>query len=179
MKTLQFGLILTILFASLSGCDILDDSPCGPRQSYDLYLLGSSTVVETGDILNTYMEGTNRVLQWSELVEQVCSDEHVKVDYKVALLDEETAVKEKISARGKVSWQFLFEREVALKADKFDLKGNLEVGLKQAFPDLEGWMVPTLEVIFPTKGSYSADTAFIKQHLISVEIIAKYREFKK
>lgn len=96
MKTLQFGLILSFLFSSLSGCDLLDDSPCGPKQSFDLYLLGSSTVDNTGDILNTYMEGTNRVLQWSKLVEHVCSDEHVKADFKVALLDDETAAKEKL-----------------------------------------------------------------------------------
>ncbi|MBK9271987.1 MAG: hypothetical protein IPM48_10350 [Saprospiraceae bacterium] len=178
MKTLPFALTITILLSSFLGCDLIDDSPCGPRLTYDLYLLGTSVVDNTGDILNTYMEGTNRVLQWSELVEEVCSDEHVKVDYRVAFLDNGTAVKEKMTARGSVSWQFLFERVVNLTADQSDLKGNLEVGLKQAFPDLKGWMVPTLEVIFPTKGSYSADTAYIKKHLIAVEMRAKYREYK-
>lgn len=56
-----------------------------------------------------------------------------------------------------------------------DLKGSGEAGLKQAFGEDEAWFVPTLEVYFPTKGSYSADTAFLKQNVISVELMAKYR----
>ena len=57
-----------------------------------------------------------------------------------------------------------------------DFKGNGEAGLKQAFDMDPGWFTQTLEVYFPTKGSYNADTAFLKENVISVEMMTKYRK---
>jgi hypothetical protein len=172
MKTilLHVGAIAVI---SLAGCDLFDDSPCGPNQTYDLYLLGSSIVDSTSDVYYSYMEGTDRVFQWSNLVENVCSQEHAKIDCRVALLDETTTG---ISARGRASWLFLFEENISMTKNGSDIKGKGEAGLKQAFDKDPAWFVPTLEVYFPTKGSYGADTAFLKQNVISVEMTAKYRK---
>ncbi len=157
----------------LSSCDLFDDSPCGAKQTYDLYLLGSSIVDSTTGVYNSYMDNAGkRVFQWSELVENVCSQEHVKIEARVALLDETTTG---ISARAGASWQFLFEEIFNLNKNGSDLKNNGEVGLKQAFDKDAAWFVPQLEVFFPTKGSYAADTAFLKQNVISVELMAKYR----
>lgn len=176
MRFIKPYLILTLLYITISGCDIFDDSPCGPNNVYDLYLLGPDIVDSSTGVLHSYMEGTNRVIQWSAIVEEACTDEHVKLNYRVALLDETITG---VTARGSASWQFLFEKSTPLTKNGSDLKGELEVGLKQAFPDLKGWFIPTLEVIFPTKGSYSADTAFLKANVISVEMMAKYRDFKE
>lgn len=181
MKSRNYSWLLvfvSLVFIS-PGCDLLDDSPCGPKKTYDLYLLGFSCVEDVPkNVLNTYMEGNNRVLQWGELVDHVCTDEHVSTEFRVGLLDETTSKTYGITARGRVSWQFLYENKFPCSASGPDLKSTGSTGLKQAFPDLNGWCVPVVEVIFPTKGSYSADTAFIKQLLISVEITAKYREYK-
>lgn len=70
---------------------------------------------------------------------------------------------------------FLFEEKFAMTKNGSDIKGNGEAGLKQAFGEDPAWFVPSLEVFFPTKGNYSADTAFLKQNVISVEMMAKYR----
>ena len=176
MRKLTF---VACLFAIITSCGTdtyLDDSPCGPNQTYDLYLLGSSIVDSSTDVYYSYMEGTNRVFQWSNIVEDACTDEHVKSNFRIALLDETTTG---ISARGRISWQFLFEDETPLAKTGSDLKGNLETGLKNAFDDLDGWFIPIVEVYFPTKGSYSADTAFLKENVISVEAQSNYREYKK
>lgn len=162
-----------ISLAALAGCDLFDDSPCGPNQTYDLYLLGSSIVDSTTGVYYSYMDGGDRVFQWSNLVENACAQEHVKMEARVALLDETTTG---ISARGGASWLFLFEENFAMNKSGSDIKGNGEAGLKQAFGEDPAWFVPKLEVFFPTKGSYGADTAFLKQNVISVEMMAKYRK---
>lgn len=174
MNKLFIYFLFILLF--LTTCDLLDDSPCGPSLTYDLYLLGSGAFDTVGGQFNNYMEGNNRVFQWGNLVDHVCTDEHVKTEFKAALLDPELSPD--IQARGRVSWQFLFEKTFPLQVNKLDLKGNGEIGLKNAFPDLNGWFIPTIEVFFPSKGSYSSDTAYLKQYLISIEIMSKYREYK-
>lgn len=162
-----------VFFTALGGCDLFDDSPCGPNQTYDLYLLGSSIVDSTTGVYYSYMDGSNRVFQWSNIVENVCSQEHVKMEARVALLDETTTG---ISARANASWLFLFEENVTMTKNGSDIKGKGEAGLKQAFGEDAAWFVPSLEVFFPTQGSYGADTAFLKQNVISVEMMAKYRK---
>jgi hypothetical protein len=139
-----------------------------------MYLLGSSIVDTTNGYYYSYMEGANRVFQWSKLVEEVCTDEHVKMESRVALLDETTTG---INARARASWYFLFEENIPMNKSGSDIKGNGSFGLKQAFDKDAAWFVPALEVYFPTKGSYGADTAFLKQNVISVEVMAKYRKF--
>jgi hypothetical protein len=166
-------LTIAVLLTITTSCDLFDDSPCGPNQTYDLYLLGSSIVDSTTGVYNSFTDGNDRVFQWSELVENVCAQEHVKMDCRVALLDETTIG---ISARGRADWLFLFEENIPMTKNGSDLKGKGEVGLKQAFDKDPAWFVPVLEVYFPTKGSYSADTAFLKQNVISVEMMAKYRK---
>lgn len=166
-------LVAAVSFTALAGCDLFDDSPCGPHQTFDLYLLGSSIVDSTSGVYYSYMDGSNRVFQWSQLVEEVCTDEHAKMECRVALLDETTTG---VSARARASWLFLFEEQIPMTKNGSDIKGNGSVGLKQAFDKDAAWFVPTLEVFFPTKGSYGADTAFLKQNVISVEMMAKYRK---
>lgn len=166
--------VALLLFA---GCGLFDDenSPCGAKKTYDLYLLGSSIVDTTKGVYYSYMENTNRVFQWSQIVENVCPEEHVSSDCRVALLDETTTG---INARGRVSWLFLFEDNITMTKNGSDLKGTGSTGLKQAFDTDPGWFIPILEIYFPTKGSYAADTAFLKQNVISVEMMSKYREVK-
>ena len=172
MKSL---LPIPVLFALafFSSCDLFDDSPCGPNQTFDIYLLGSSIVGSTSGLYNSYLDGNNRVFQYSEIVENVCADEHVKIEARVALLDETTTG---ISATAGADWLFFFSDNFTMTKKNADLKGKGEIGLKQAFDKEPAWFVPKVEVFFPTKGSYSADTAFLKQQVISVELMAKYRK---
>lgn len=169
----KLSLLASCFLLLFMGCDLFDDSPCGARETYDLYLLGSSIVDSTTGVYYSYMDSGNRVFQWSNLVENVCAQEHVKMEARVALLDETTSG---ISARTKASWLFLFEENVAMTKSGSDIKGKGEAGLKQAFGEDPAWFVPSLEVYFPTKGSYGLDTAYLKQNVISVEMMAKYRK---
>lgn len=172
MKQIKLLTCLTIAFI-ISGCDLFDDSPCGPKETLDIYLLGSSIVDSTTNVYYSYTEGNNRVFQWSQLVENVCAVEHVKFNARVALLNENTTG---VSARSRVSWLFLFEEQIELKKTGSDIKGSGEAGLKQAFDPEPGWFTGAVEVYFPTKGSYKLDTAFLKKNIISVELMANYRK---
>lgn len=171
--------ILGLLFTLFSGCELLDDSPCGVKDTYDLYLLGNNVFDASNGKLNTYMEGSNRVYQWSEIVEHVCTEEHVDSEFKVSFLDDKTASENNIFARGVVSWQFLFSNKVNLTANEEALTGSLNVGLKNAFPDLSGWFIPAVEIYFLSKGSEAADLAFITSNskIISVSMTSKYRQY--
>src|SRR6185436_9224912 len=89
MKNL--ALPLTFLFmTSLIGCseftDLLDDSPCGPSTDFGLSLFTSKEVFTNG-LYRDYMEGNNRVFQWSYHLDNVCTDEHVNTTYRVGLTD--------------------------------------------------------------------------------------------
>ncbi len=141
-----------------NSCDLIDDSPCGEKQTMDIYLLGSSILDSTTNVYYSYMGGNNRVFQWSKLAEQVCALEHVKFEARVAFLDETTSG---INARSRISWLFFFEEQVELKKSGNDLKGNGEAGLNQAFDPEPGWFSEAVEVYFPTKGSYKLDTEFL------------------
>lgn len=172
MKT-TFLIAGTVLFAAMFSCDLFDDSPCGEKQKLDLYLLGSSIVDTTTGSYSSYLDGPSRVFQYSSLIENVCAQEHVKVQYRVALLDENTSG---ISARGRVDWLFFFEENITMSKSGSDIKGSGEAGLKQAFGEDPGWFVPVVEVFFPTKGNYSLDTAFLKKNVISIECTGSYRK---
>ncbi len=168
------SLLPVVVFASFFwGCDLFDDSPCGPKETYDLYLLGTSIADSTSGVFSSYTQGGTRVFQWSQIVENVCAQEHVKMECRVALLDESTTG---ISARGRADWSFLFEKNITMTKSGSDIKGNGEIGLKQVFGEDPAWFIPVLEVYFPTKGSYNADKAFLLNNVISVEMMAKYRK---
>lgn len=172
MKVNNFLVIMTIATV-LSSCDLFDNSPCGEKKTMDIYLLGSSIIDTSTGVYYSYVEGNNRVFQWSQLAENVCPSEHVKFEGRVALLNETTTG---ISARTRISWLFFFEEQVEMSKSGSDLKGKGEAGLKQAFDPDPGWFSGAVEVYFPTKGSYTLDTSFLKNNVISVELMAKYRK---
>lgn len=176
MKNRILYIWVAVFFTFIVSCDLFDDSPCGPDVTHDVHLIGSSVVDTAQGNYRSYMKNSERVFQYSINAEDICPDEHVKVEAKVALLDVTT---EGIFSRARVSWLFLFEKQIPMTKDGWDVKGNGEAGLKQAFGEEPGWCTPILEVYFPTKGSYSADTAFFKANVVGVQLKATYREFKK
>lgn len=94
------------------------------------------------------MEGNNRVFQWGDIVEQVCTDEHVKSEFRAALLD--AKLSPDIMARGRVSWEFLYENNFPLKLKDSDLIGKGETGLT-AFRILMAGSFQRLRFYFPQK----------------------------
>ena len=76
-----------------------------------------------------------------------------------------------------ISFSDVMRLLVLLIDDRFGPEIESNPGLKQAFDTDEAWFVPKIEVFFPTKGSYAADTAFLQNNVISIELMAKYRKF--
>ncbi len=163
-----------ILFSFLSGCTKDDEATlCGPQKVFILALPVNKLTDSSDGGFHTYLEGNNRVFQWSELIENVCSDEHVKVNCEVSLYN----INAPILARARISWSLLFERNINLTKTENKLRGGDEAGLKQAFGDNPGYFVPALEIFFPSRGSYSADTIFLKDEVMSIYLEARYWEY--
>jgi hypothetical protein len=154
--------------------DVLVKSKCGDKKKYQLVLI--QTEYMNTKYLNSYMENNNRVFQWSELIEKVCTEEHVNSKFTIYLTDFKYA--DLINVRGKISWQFLYEDKIELKQNANSFEGVLSTGLKGAFPDIEGWFVPAVELYFPTKGSYFADEDYMREALFGVGIEADYNGLK-
>ncbi|MBK8402532.1 MAG: hypothetical protein IPL25_00140 [Saprospiraceae bacterium] len=68
------------------------------------------------------MEGNNRVFQWGDIVEQVCTDEHVKSEFRAALFD--AKLSPDIMARGRVSWEFLYENNFPYNQKVMTFRGK-------------------------------------------------------
>jgi hypothetical protein len=164
----------SIFFSLLMACTKDDEATlCGPHKVFDLSLREGYIVDNSVGAFHSYMEDNNRVFQWSGLVENVCPDEHVNVTCNVALFSPTSPV----SARGRIDWLILFEKKITMTRSGDQFTGKGEAGLKQAFKDKPGSFSPVVEVFFPTKGSYSADTAFLKQHVYAVQLTADFWEF--
>src|SRR5688572_28193517 len=161
-----------LLLASMQGCNKEKNPLCGPNSTYRLYLFEYGAYAPPA---YSYMQDNNRVYQWGDLVTSVCPHEHVKVSFRIRL---HASLYSKITARGSISWNLLFERQISLSPDGLDLKGNGEAGLKQAFGDNEASFIPLVEVLFPTRGSLTDDNEYLKTWVWAVEIIAEYLEYK-
>jgi hypothetical protein len=163
-----------ILFSLLIACTKDDKATlCGPQKVFILALPVNKLTDSSGGGFHTYMEGNNRVFQWSELIENVCSDEHVRVSCEVSLHN----INAPIIARARISWSLLFERKINLTKTENKIRGGDEAGLKQAYGDAPGSFVPTLEIPFPSRGSYSADTTFLTDEVMSIYLEARYWEY--
>ncbi len=171
-KTITPLFIALFLLTLMQGCNKETNPKCGPNKKYDLYLFEYGAYAPSA---YTYMDGNNRVYQWGDLVEHVCPDEHVKVSYRVRL---HFSLNSRITARGRISWSLLFERQFSMSPDGLDLKGNGEAGLKQAFGENEASFIPILEVLFPTRGNRTDDDQYLKENVQAVEIIAEYLDYK-
>jgi hypothetical protein len=165
-----------VLFLLISCSKDNKPSPCGPKSNASKFWLrlGNSLFKNFDGLPHTYMEGNNRVFQWSDEVTNVCPDEHVKVECEVEMSNAASPV----GARGRVDWLILFERKITMTRNGNTFKGRDEVGLKQAFNQDPAFFFPVVEVFFPTKGSYSADSAFLLEHVAKVTYRADYKVFK-
>ncbi len=174
-KILTPLLTAALLLAATQSCNKEKNPLCGSNKRYVLLLSKDDMVAFSND----YMDGNNRVYNWGELVENVCADEHVKVKCTVRFYN--GAPVNIIKARGRIGWQILFERKFDvqdLSDDNLELKGNGEAGLKQAFGEDPASFVPVLEVFFPTRGNLNDDNDFLFQHVLAIEIVAEYLDYK-
>ena len=166
--------ILFSLFMSCSKDDKTNSSLCGSKMKSDKFWIGRVMMENFDGLPDIYMEGNNRVFQWSSLVENACPHEHFRVESQVTLSSPASPV----SFRGRIDWLLFFERKFTMTRSGNEFKGNGEAGLKQAFGDDPASFFPIVEVYFPTKGSYSADSAFLLQQVTKIVLIADYLQHK-
>ena len=163
------------MFIPFAGCDKFDPL-CGDSAVYDLQLLSPALAINPNSDFYTYLEDGNRVrvYQWSKFIENVCPTVHVKVQ---AVVNLQNANFTSIKARGRVDWQFLFEREFEMPQMGGIMQGNTEVGLKQAFGEDPASFSPVLEIFFETTGDEFSDREVLIHSVNSIQLIANYKKY--
>ncbi|MGZ3952820.1 MAG: hypothetical protein ACXVBZ_15570, partial [Flavisolibacter sp.] len=181
MKNIAVAILLLCLGVSCSKND--KDSPCGQSMRHQimkepLYEKTNPRCLQLDKAdpqFDTYLEGNNRVFSWSDLVENVCTDQHVFVYCKVWTLKDPSMV----LARGAIWTSAVLQpARINMLQSGNEIKGQNEEGLKQVYGDGPGKFVPVVEVIFPTKGSFFADSIYFFQEVNYVEVISDYYAFK-
>jgi hypothetical protein len=171
-------LAVLLLFTLFLNCskDKQDSKLCGVKTTDNKFWLrtGNSLFQNFQRMPTTYMEGSNRVFQWSDAVNGVCPHEHVKVECDVELNNAASPV----GARGRVDWLAFFERKITMNRSGNYFRGSEDIGLKQAFGEDTASFYAIVEIFFPTKGDYSRDSAFVLEHVAKVSYKADYRVFK-
>lgn len=109
----------------------------------------------------------------------LCTEEHMKFEYVVAFKDA-TPHPIPFKVFGEAYWS-AFDDELILydgivPENNSAYIGTLEVGLKQAFGDGAGEVDAYVTIEFAAQGSFSADSAYLHQHLSFMELkaIGKY-----
>ncbi|HMG15632.1 MAG TPA: hypothetical protein VK590_09305 [Saprospiraceae bacterium] len=167
-------LFLFILLISFNNsCSLIDDSPCGVYENFELYRLGQALFDTAGGKFHTFLRDTNRIFQYADLIENICPDEAVNSSFRVALEDEKT---NGITASGRVTWLLIYKDEFLMGKSGSDLKGTGKTSLKHDFGMDPAWCIPTVEFSFPTKGSYQQDSLFLNDNVVSAEIMVNYRK---
>ena len=150
-----------IINKSLSGCENGDTLPCLALNKAD-------------PLFDTYMEGNNRVFSWSCLVENVCTYQHVVMYCKVMTENNPSGV----TARGEIWISAWYQpAKITMTQSGNEIYGQGEAGLKQVYGDGPGKFLPVLEVLFPTKGSFSADSLFFYHEVNRISLNADFMEY--
>ncbi|HMG15633.1 MAG TPA: hypothetical protein VK590_09310, partial [Saprospiraceae bacterium] len=145
MKKLIFIIQILFVIGFYNSCSVLDDSPCGVYETYNYYRIGKEIFDTTGGVFYTYLDGNTRIFQYSELIEHICPEEHIKSKFTVKFLDDTIT---SVSVRANISWHSLYQDDIVMKKNAYIFEGSGETGLQQAFGKEPAWCVPTLEIYF-------------------------------
>lgn len=187
MRT-TFYLAVYILFFTLSSCSKNKNGACGKGkadfaigmpvaltfENYD----GSNTL-QNGKIFYTY-SGSRVQFFIAGTMTNVCTDEHLKVNFSYYLTGQPQPVPLKI--QGEALWHVLLGYESIIMATGTAVPGQsvtnsyLECGLKQVFQSQPATVDVFNTVEFDTQGSFSADSAYFLNH---VELLEIYSTFSK
>lgn len=150
-----------IINKTLRGCENGDTLPCLALNKAD-------------PLFDTYMEGNNRVFSWSYLVENACTYQHVVAYCKVMTEHNPSGV----TARGEIWTSAWYQpAQITMTQSGNEISGQGEAGLKQVYGDGPGKFLPVIEVLFPTKGSFSADSLFFYSEVYGVSLQADFMEY--
>jgi hypothetical protein len=170
-------LSLCLLCFTGSICDpvnvAVDEGPCGESTTWD------ATMVTKDSRIAVYgFDGAgNRTITHIPTIkepEDMCGDEHVKVQYTAVFSPSKPSTD--IQVYGTATWS-LFGRTKLLSGTT-DRNHVEEIGLKQAFPSEPGYLLTSIQYVFPSQGGAELDSAWLAQRLVGSNIRIDYKKFK-
>ncbi|MCG3165975.1 MAG: hypothetical protein POELPBGB_01750 [Bacteroidia bacterium] len=189
LLTLPAALLLyTLLF--ISGCGPKEDclTCCEPAENFGkltppdyvqpFYPFTGSTDQE---VFYYYLPGVPQRVQFfiAGSSNDVCTDEHLSIDYYVKTRD--VAFDRPVKIFGEVYWSAYSDEIILLNnvpPANTELAETLsDVGLKQAFPEGAASIDVYTTVEFESLGSLDLDTAYLKQHFQSIRYYYNYKKF--
>lgn len=175
--SLKLPVLIALTVALYSSCNLLADLDCGDSQNprelvgpYWDFTTGSSSL--PGQVY-TYLENGQRFFITDMYVDNLCTEEHTKVDYEVSLMGVHTMP---LDIVGTTSWNFLYEEESVLSNNAIPphtpVNASQEIGLFQAFGENPGSILLRLSLSFPTTNSlsFAQDSAYFVDHVSQMNI---------
>lgn len=166
--------ILSVFVCSMViGCGVVTDPVivCGQNKTYDHVL----------NVFNSDLNGTTREIYIEGPIEpkDICSREgHVTPTYFALAQDPVAGIPADIQLFGVARIPGYTQRSVALVNDgtgKF--KGDVEIGLKQAYGEGAGYIIMQVLAKFPSRGDSKVDSAYLVSHVKEFHATLNYKEY--
>jgi len=173
---------VAILSASSCPTSADDDLGCGQSDSMSIHfgLTGDIDPLISPD-LTISSEGGRRTFSWSRLVENVCSNEHVRASW--SLTSNPSHLPPGFSVDAGYLLTALTGSNVTLAAKNEDTntriyQGETEIGLRQAFDGEAGRFLIFLDISFTSQGGEAADRLVATGIIRFMTMQATYRQAK-
>lgn len=170
----------TIAILSAAACPTsADDAECGPSDEMSLSIVDVVAALASPD-LETSFSGGVRTFGWSRLVENVCSNEHVKAQWHFGARVNQIPPGWRVDGGYRIT--ALLGQDLTLQAanagDVRIYDAETEIGLSQAFDGEPGRFLIFLDVSFTSRGNLQEDQEALQRVFWEVSMSARYKKHK-
>lgn len=175
MKTL-FTLpnaLLLVVIVFIAGCDKVNEDAdkllCGSQAWWNSSDLPNSLIYNDLDIVTG-----NRTMIFEDIStpEDICTEETTTAHFR-AYAD---ILPAGMTVKGKAYWGNSGENEITLPRTTSMYESDMVIDLKPQFGTNPGWIGLQIKVIFPTQGSFSADSLFVHSKISNMAITYSYHK---
>lgn len=193
LATMRTSVYITacVFVFTLASCSKKDDKngACGKGKeefftsmpsalTFEAY--NGANTLQSGKIFYTYVGGATPRVQFfiGGTVTNICTDEHMKVNYSFYLTTASQPVP--LTITGEALWHALLGYEKIVMVSGTVTPGlsltnsYLELGLVQVFQDQPATVDVFNTVEFDSQGSFSADSAYFMNHVQLLDILSNY-----
>lgn len=164
-------LLVVILFISGCGKNGDDIVKCGETKTWSSQSVFNSLIYSELDLASG-----NRIFIYEDITtpEDICIDEQTKATYTV-FINNNTPPPD-VSIRAKAYYGQSGESEAPLTYSGSYYKTEQYYDLSSQFSTDPGWIGLQVKFVFPTQGSFSLDSAYIKNYISSIDIEYIYQQ---
>jgi hypothetical protein len=181
MKTARIALLSLMAFSALTySCKDTETPPPVEELACGDPLQWNRTLDMDANLMVSKVENGYRIFQFEDVNEPVniCTDDIAAAKYEVDL--KQAGSSADISFSAYAYWVTVKKTEAILFDATTDLYSTeMQLSLKDAFPDQPGYAGLQIHVKFPTKGSLDADKTYLKENVSFMRIGLDYNKYKE